>query len=365
MIESKNSLWKYMNIMLIPILLVVDSLHFIFARLLHPLSPPGVSVLFVLLTATVEVGMVGAISKQLNFSEIKRNWWLFAAIGVLIATSTTINYQAVEFIDPGIASLLAQTGAVWAVLFGLIWLREDLNRSQAIGGLLALVGVFIVNYKAGDYVQIGSLLVILSAALYAFHSALTKKFSGDIGLTSFFFARLLASSAAIFLFTFFSRSLVWPSRAAWPYILLTGTIDVAVSRYLYYFALRKVRLTVLTIILTLSPVVAILWSTILFNSKLSSQQIIGGIIVIAGVLIVGLRRNRNAWDPEESEPDPLLTSETQPEPQPNREGERANKHKCIQPESFGEEADKGIGVQEQPGVTLKEDTVEVGEHHIE
>jgi drug/metabolite transporter (DMT)-like permease len=281
-----------MSILLIPILLTIDSLHFIFARLLHPLSPPEVSVLFVLLIATIEVGLFGAQRRELDLIDIKRKWWLFAVIGVLIAASTVINYQAVEFIDPGIASLLAQTGAVWAVFFGLIWLREDLNRTQAIGGVLALSGVFIVNYKAGDYVQLGSLLVVLSAALYAFHSALTKKFSEDIGLTTFFFARLVTSTAAIFLFSAFSGTLAWPSKAAWPFILLAGTIDVAVSRYLYYFALRKVKLTVLTIILTLSPVVAILWSVFLFKSRFSTQESIGGIIVLIGVLIVGLRRQR-------------------------------------------------------------------------
>ena len=281
-----------MSVLVIPLLLIIDSLHFIFARLLHPLSPPIVSVFFVLLIATIEVGIFGALRRELNFSDIKRKWWLFATIGVLIAGSTVINYQAVEFIDPGIASLLAQTGAVWAVLFGLIWLRDDLNRSQGIGGVLALTGVFIVNYKAGDYVQLGSLLVVLSAAMYALHSALTKKFSEDIGLTTFFFARLVTSTAAIFLFSTFSGSLSWPSTDAWPYILLAGTVDVAVSRFLYYYALRKARLTVLTIILTLSPVVAILWSVFLFDSRLSSQQVIGGVIVLTGVLIVGLRRKR-------------------------------------------------------------------------
>ena len=186
-----------MNIFLIPALLVVDSIHFIIARLLHPISPPTVSVTFVFLTATLEVGAYGLISRQLRLEEIKRKWWLFAAIGTLIASSTTINYEAVEFIDPGVASMLAQTGTVWAVLFGLLWLRESLNRAQIFGAALAMAGVFVVNFQSGDYVRIGSLLVVLSAALYALHAALTKKFTEEINLTTFFFARLLTSTAAI------------------------------------------------------------------------------------------------------------------------------------------------------------------------
>ena len=282
-----------MNIFLIPALLIVDSLHFIFARLLHPLSPPSVSVLFVLLTATIEVGLFGFLSKQIKLTDIKRKLWFFASLGILIAASTTINYEAVEFIDPGVASVLSQTGTVWAVLFGLLWLREEMSPAQIFGGLLAMAGVFIVNYQSGNYVQIGSLLVILSAALYALHAALTKKFSEDIDLTTFFFARLAFSTAAILVFNAFSGSLSFPGKAAWPFILLAGTIDVAVSRWLYYTALRKLKLTVHTIILTLSPVIAVLWALALFDSHLTSQQIFGGLLVLAGVLAVGLSRKRS------------------------------------------------------------------------
>jgi len=282
-----------MNIFLIPALLIVDSLHFIFARLLHPLSPPTVSVLFVLMTATVEVGIFGFFTRQIKPEEIRRKLWFFATLGILIASSTTINYEAVEFIDPGVASVLSQTGTVWAVLFGLLWLREEMAPAQVFGGVLALAGVFIVNFQSGNYVQIGSLLVIFSAALYALHAALTKKFSEDIDLTTFFFARLAFSTAAIFIFNAFSGSLAWPDKTAWPYILLAGTIDVAISRWLYYTALRKLKLTVHTIILTLSPVIAVLWALALFDSHLTSQQIFGGLLVLAGVLAVGLSRKRS------------------------------------------------------------------------
>ena len=280
------------SVLIIPILLFVDSLHFIFARLLHPHSPPSVSVVFVLTVATLEVGVYGFITKQINWKEIKSNLWLFIALGLLISASTTINYEAVDFIDPGIASVIAQTGTVWAVLFGLLWLKEELNSKQILGGVLAVGGIFLVNFQAGNYVQIGTLLVLLSSALYALHAALTKKFSEEINLTNFFFARLAFSTLSIVLFSVFTRSLALPKASAWPYILLAGTIDVTISRTLYYIALRRLKLTVHTILLTLSPVIAILLSATLFNSTLSPRQVIGGVIVLAGVLIVAVWRTR-------------------------------------------------------------------------
>lgn len=280
------------SLILIPILLLVDSLHFVFARLLFPLSPASVSVLFVLAVATLEVGIFGILTKRINWDEIRRNLWLFVALGLLISASTTINYGAVEYIEPGIASVLSQTGTVWAVLFGLVWLKETLRPGQIFGAGLAVGGIVLVNFQAGDYVQVGSLLVLLSSGLYALHAALAKKFSEQMDLTNFFFARLAFSTAAILLFSTFSGSLALPQSAAWPYILLAGTFDVAVSRALYYIALRRLKLTVHTILLTVSPVIAVLLSAVLFGSRLTLQQVIGGMIVLGGVILVAIWRER-------------------------------------------------------------------------
>lgn len=280
------------SIILIPILLLVDSLHFVFARLLFPLSPPSVSVLFVLSIATLEVGVFAVLQKKLNWDEIRRNLWLFVTLGLLISASTTINYGAVEYIDPGIASVLSQAGTVWTVLFGLLWLKETLKSGQILGAVLAVSGIFLVNFQAGNYVQIGSLLVLLSSALYALHAALAKKFSEDMDLTNFFFARLAFSSASILIFSIFMGSLALPQPSAWPYIILAGTFDVAVSRALYYMALRRLKLTVHTLILTLSPVMAILLSAALFGSKLTLRQVVGGMIVLSGVMMVAVWRER-------------------------------------------------------------------------
>ena len=46
---------------------------------------------------------------------------------------------------------------------------------------------------------------------------------------------------------------------------MAGTVDVVISRVLYYLALRRLRMSIHTVILTLSPVITILWSLALFD----------------------------------------------------------------------------------------------------
>jgi drug/metabolite transporter (DMT)-like permease len=51
------------------------------------------------------------------------------------------------------------------------------------------------------------------------------------------------------------------------------------------------QMSILTIVLTLSPVVAVLWAFILFDTVPTAQQLIGGVGVIGGVFMVTIRRN--------------------------------------------------------------------------
>jgi drug/metabolite transporter (DMT)-like permease len=80
--------------------------------------------------------------------------------------------------------------------------------------------------------------------------------------------------------------LTWPAANAWPIVLLTALVDIVISRVLFYVALRRLNMSMHTIILTLSPVATILWSLILFDTLPGFQQWIGGAAVLIGVMIV-------------------------------------------------------------------------------
>jgi drug/metabolite transporter (DMT)-like permease len=276
-------------------LLLIDSLHFVFARLLLPHLPPLTSATFVLLVGLVEVAIFAKITgRRFHFDTLRQNMWFFLAVGFLVAVSTNLNYTAVAYIDPGTASMLAKSSVVFGLGFGLFWLRDRFNRLQSVGALLALTGVFVITFQPGDYLRLGAFMVVGSAFMYALHAALVKRYSGHLSLTDFFLFRLAATSTFLFIFAVGGGQLVWPTRQAWLLLLLVGTVDVVISRGLYYLVLRQLKLTYHAIVLTLSPVVAIGWSIFLFSTSPTLQQTIGGVAVLAGVLIVTLKPTKAA-----------------------------------------------------------------------
>ncbi len=280
--------------LLVVALVLIDSLYFVFARLLLPRIAPAVSAFYVLAIGAVEVTALGLIQKRLRLKVLWENWPLFLAIGLLISLSMSINYRAVAFIDPGTASLLSKTSILFGLVFSLVWLREPLAPVQGLGALLAFGGVLTITFQPGDYLRLGSLLILASAFMYALHAALVKRYGEQIDLLNFFAFRLICTSAFLMAFLLIEGVWAWPTWDTWPLLLLVGTLDIAISRLLYYAVLRRVTMGLHTIMLTLSPALAVGWSWLIFQIAPSWQEILGGVAVMAGVAIVTRNRPKSA-----------------------------------------------------------------------
>jgi len=273
--------------LIIVALLTVDSLHFIFAKLLAPHLPPTTSAMYVMLVGTIEVVLIAlARSGKVQLAVFWQYKWFFLSIGLLIAISTSGNYLAVSYINPGQAALLAKSAVLFGLGFGLLWLKEKLTGLQISGTFIAIMGVFTIAFQPGDYLRLGSFLVLGSVFLYSSHTALVKRYGANMDIVTFFVFRLATTSSFLLLYNLGSGNLQWPTRSVWPLLILVGTVDIVISRGLYYLALRQLKLSIHTIILTASPALAIIWTVLLFEINPTPQQLLGGGAVLIGVILV-------------------------------------------------------------------------------
>ncbi|HEX9922606.1 MAG TPA: hypothetical protein VGD99_08080, partial [Anaerolineae bacterium] len=86
--------------LLLTLLLLLDSLHFIFGRLLLPYLPPATSSFFMFGVATVELVVFMATWNQIRLDILRRHVWFFLGIGLLVGGSTFLTFLSVAYIDP-------------------------------------------------------------------------------------------------------------------------------------------------------------------------------------------------------------------------------------------------------------------------
>ncbi|MXX25604.1 MAG: DMT family transporter [Caldilineaceae bacterium SB0668_bin_21] len=271
---------------LIICLLMIDSLHYVFARLVFPYIEPALGAFYIIAVALVEVGLIGLITRRLSLDPLRRMWPTFLAIGMCVAVSTRLNYEAMAFIDPGVAAMVGKMTVLFSLGFGLLWLGERFTLMQGVGSAIAVVGLAVISFQPGDYLGIGAMMILFSTFIYALHAALTKRNMGEVDLLNFFFYRLLLTAAFLALFNLARGNFALPSAQAFPILLLVGTVDVVVSRFLYYWTLRKLDMSIFAIALAASPVAAVLWSQLLFDVFPTPQQLLGGFAILCGVAVV-------------------------------------------------------------------------------
>ena len=269
-------------------LLVVESLYYVFARLLLPLVPPASGAMYMMVVGTVQIAML--MRGRLEWRALWRHRWLFTAIGLLVGVNTNMGFVAVAYVDPGTAALLSRTSILFGVGLGVLWLGERLRGLEVAGAVIAVAGVLAISFQPGDYLRWGSVIVIASTVLYAVHSALVKRFAGDIPFGDFMFFRVASVAVVLTALAAAQGAVVWPSATAWGVIVVAAAVNVVVSRGVYYLALRRLDMSFLTIVLTLTPVVTWVWSMLLFGGRPTTVEITGGIATLVGVLLVTASR---------------------------------------------------------------------------
>ena len=271
---------------MLALLLLFDSMHFIFARLLLPYVSPNVSAMYVMIVATIQVGIYGVATGQLGLAALRNHWRFFLIIGLLIGISTHLGFIAIGFIEVGTAAMLNQISTVFSVGVGLFWLREHFSPIQLLGTGIAILGSFVIAYQPDARLQWGALLIIVGSFCYSLHFAIVKRHGSQIDFVNFFFYRILSTALLLFLSAAGRQVLSWPSLQGWLVILVTATVDVTISRIFYYLALRRLNMSLLSVISTLSPVAAIVWAVLLFGTLPTGQQLLGGLAILVGVLVV-------------------------------------------------------------------------------
>ncbi|MBN1251344.1 MAG: DMT family transporter [Bacteroidales bacterium] len=219
-------------------------------------------------------------------------------IAVLEAIATGLFYYAILIMEnPGVVSFIGNIGPVFVVLLGLVFLKEAFNKIQFVGILLAVGGVFLINFKGlnsvGDIFLAGSEYVILASFLFALAAIIArrKRNKFDVGILSLFRAIILLVVFLVLNYSHNQISLI--SIESFIYVSLGSFLEVFITIIFAYKSLQYIQAFKTSIIISSKGVFAIIsaWIFLFLEPKL--LEILGGIISIAGVFLVSFQKVKN------------------------------------------------------------------------
>jgi drug/metabolite transporter (DMT)-like permease len=240
---------------------------------------------------------------------LRRNAGMVAAYGLLAVAATQLCYfQAVAVMDVGIALLIEYTAPVAVLLW--LWLRrgERPTRRSILGAAIAFVGlVLMLDIVTGAQVDVAGVLWALGAMLGAAgYFVLSGK--DDTGLPPIALAGVglllgavglsVAALVGILPFAWTTADITYRfGTVPWfvP-VLAIGLIATALAYLLGIASTRMLGSRLASFVALAEVVAALLFGWLLLGQLPDLLQALGGVLVLAGVVVVKLGEPRSRRD---------------------------------------------------------------------
>lgn len=224
---------------------------------------------------------------------LKRNEiWPVAMLGLLMAMSSLTLFMAYEYMNAGVASTLLFVYPVMVAVLMSFFFHERFRFTTGLCLLVMAAGLMLLLKTDGDtpLSLTGFLLVLISSLTYAIYLVMTNV-SGTVAaiptLKLLFYQILIGSSLFVAVLAG-GVTLTLPAvPVAWLNLVALALLPTAISLMCTTTAIHCIGSTPTAIFGALEPVTAVVLSIIFLGQGLTTNEIIGGtLIVIATTMVV-------------------------------------------------------------------------------
>jgi drug/metabolite transporter (DMT)-like permease len=245
------------------------------------------------LAATLVLGSIG-LAQGMALPRF-RDLPAFAALGLIgHSLYTAVLSQGQTRVPAAMASFLVASAPVWMVLIGRLTGSPRIPRQALVGMTLSLFGVLLITIgRMGSLtLNVSALIVVGAAILQAIYSLgqrpLFARYSGlEIVTFSVFFALICFLP---FGWSAFVRSAQVPPSQLVSAVFL-GIVPTSLGYWAWAETNRHLPVEVAGAFLYLVPAVVLILAWLILGERLAFSSLIGGILVVAGVVLVQRRQS--------------------------------------------------------------------------
>jgi drug/metabolite transporter (DMT)-like permease len=223
-----------------------------------------------------------------------RQWRNAAFTGVLLlGVGNGLVCFAEESVSSGVSAVVVACMPLFAALFSGMY-GEWPTRRETSGLLIGFVGVVVLNFSSSLATShIGAIALLVAAMAWAFGSVWSRRQDMPAGMMNTA-AQMLCGSAALLVAGVASGEKLpahptLHATMAAVYLVVFGSF-IAFSAYLY--VLKHASPAVATSYAYVNPPVAVLFGVLLLGEKVGTYDLAGMAIVLLGVVMITLARQR-------------------------------------------------------------------------
>lgn len=254
-------------------------------------SPTAVGFYRVLIGGAALAVFIFATGRRLSFSA--GVWRALVAAAVFFALDLWFWHRSINYIGPGLSTLLANFQVFFMMLAGIVLYRQKPRALQVVAVPLALLGLgLIVGFDwsnlPADY-RLGVIFGLLTAVAYASYMLSMRAVRADaedplplreVAYMSLTVALILGVSAQVE-----GVSLAIPTLVDAGWLLGYGLLSHCLGMVLIASSLPKVSTTEAGLALLLQPSLSFIWDVVLFARPVSGLELAGAVLALVAIYL--------------------------------------------------------------------------------
>ncbi|MFS2155138.1 DMT family transporter [Rhizobium sp. Rhizsp42] len=209
--------------------------------------------------------------------------------GVILAVDLITWHLSITITSVANATLLANLAPVFVTIIGVLFMGAAVTRVFVVGLVLAIAGVVILKggpaaLGQGDLRGDGG--AVLAAVAYALYILAIGRLRTRFDTVRIMLWSTASAAVCLFPFGFFVEGHLLPTTAyGWAMVFGLAFISHASGQVAITYALAYLPAAFSSLTLLLQPVVAAILAWILLSEPIGPMQAIGGLVVLAGIMI--------------------------------------------------------------------------------
>ena len=230
--------------------------------------------------------------------------WLYIIILGLFGyyLSSLFDFIGLQYISAGLERLILFLYPSFAVLINAFFFKQEIKRIQVWALVITYIGIGIAYFgelqidTGNPNFYWGSFLIFLCSITYASYIAGSGYVIPKVGASKFTAYALLTSTAGVLLHYMLrgEYNMLQESKDLWWYGVLLALVATVVPTFMLSFALKKIGANNVAIISSVGPVSTIVQAHFVLGEPIFTEQIIGTVLVLIGVLLLSIKPKKLA-----------------------------------------------------------------------
>ena len=240
---------------------------------------------------------------RFEWRKLRSHWQTIALLGLLgYLIYQVLFILGIERTTSGNSALIMASSPTWTAIVAFAFGFERLRALAWFGLLLSILGTALIVFVSNDAISlkadyfVGNLLTVGASASWGAYTAFSKPMTRYVDPLILTLCGLIVAFPGIVMISMpYFEQIDWSHVTLWIWgaIIYSGGLSTGVAVVLWTQAIQRVGATHTAVYGNLVPLVALLGGVILLNETITFMQVLGGICIIGGLVLMRRDRKKN------------------------------------------------------------------------